>query len=272
MEPTPTRTERRAPSRKRPRVVFGAMAGAILLVAAACGGNNEPAATQDATSTTTSVATTTTTTTPVATTTTASSTTTTVAAVRSEDALAVVFSAIEARNRGDIVAYKASLAGAEAHVEAHNLSEALSYANDTMELSGCRVTGTTPSRMAIVECESTSTDDFYGTGGIVETGLTTFHVTEDGKISSIGCCGSDEDEDIPWEETELAMFTFAFWSWMMDAHPTVFDDVGPYLYDIPGLAAFVGDSRDPAEMLIAVEYVAEFVAQSDDYPINDTDS
>ncbi|MEE9472380.1 MAG: hypothetical protein V3V82_00165 [Acidimicrobiia bacterium] len=44
--------------------------------------------------------------------------------------------------------------------------------------------------------------------------------------------------NIPWEETEVAMFTFAFWSWMMDGHPTIFDDIVPNLYDIPGLAAF----------------------------------
>jgi len=253
-----TTTRQRAPWWKGRRVGLGAMVGAILLVAAACSGDDEPAAPQDATSTTTSVATTTT----------VSFTTTTVPAVSSEDPLAVVFSAIDARNRGDIAAYKESLTGAEAGVEAHNLSEALSYANATTELSDCLVTGKTPSGESIVECESTSTNDFYSTGGIVETGLATFLVTENDKISSVGCCGSDEDEDIPWEETELAMFNFAFWSWMMDAYPTIFNDIGPYLYDIPGLAAFVGDSRDPAEMLIAVEHVAEFVAQSDVYPIN----
>ena len=259
MEPTPTRTDPRARWWKGPRVGVGAMVGAILLVAAACGGDDESAAPQDATSTTTSVATTTT----------VSSTTTTVAAVSSEDVLAVVFSAIEARNRGDIAAYKASLTGEEAQVEAHNLSEALSYANRTMELSDCRVTGKAPGGESIVECEATTTDDFYSAGGIVETGLATFLVNENDKISSVGCCGPDED--IPWEETELAMFNFAFWSWMMDAHPTIFDDIGPSLYDIPGLASFHGDSRDPAEMLIAVEYVAEFVAQSDVYPLDPTD-
>ncbi len=233
-----------------------ALISAALMLAACGGSDDESAGPEGATSTTTSVATTTT----------VSSTTTTVDAVSSEDVLAVVFSAIEARNRGDIVAYTASLTGAEAHVEAHNLSKALSYANDTVELSDCRLTGKTPSGEFIVECQSTSTNDFYGVGGIVATGLATYLVTENDTISSVSCCGPDED--VPWEETDLAMFNFAFWSWMMDAHPTIFDDIRPNLYDVPGLATFVGDSRDPAEMLIAVQHVAEFVAQSDVYPID----
>ena len=102
----------------------------------------------------------------------------------------------------------------------------------------------------------------------MESGTATFLINEDDKITDSG--RDDGSGDIPWEETELAMFNFAFWSWLMDAHPSVFDDIGSAptgLYDIPGLATSQFDPRDPAVMLIAVQFVDEFVAQSDVYPL-----
>lgn len=80
----------------------------------------------------------------------------------------------------------------------------------------------------------TSVDQFRLIGkGHVPT-FVAYTVTENGKISSVDCCGPDED--VAWEETDLAMFNFAVWSWMMDTHPTVSDDIRPNLYDIPGLS------------------------------------
>lgn len=186
----------------------------------------------------------------------------------------VVQSAIEARNRGDIEAYKASLTGGELDFEeAVHVVEALSYANQKTELVGCLVTGQSQTGLSIVECESTTTDDFYGAGGIVGSGTMTFFVSEEGKISDI----SDETDDIPFVETEVAIFNNAFWLWLMDAHPAVFDEIafGPGGRDsIPGLSFpasinfGVDDLHDPAEMGIAVQYVDEFVAQSDVYPLS----
>jgi hypothetical protein len=188
-----------------------------------------------------------------------------------EPEVAVVLSAIEARNSGDIEAYKAYLSGAELSVENRsNLSEALSYANNSTILANCRVSEKTPTEESVVECDATQIDDFYGAGGIEESGTARFHVTDDDKINDSGV-SVDGEEDVPWEETEMAIFNVAFFSWLADAHPAVFDGIqttGFEPQNIPGLAAFPGDSRDPAEMLIAVEYVAEFVAQSDVYPIN----
>lgn len=186
----------------------------------------------------------------------------------------VVQSAIEARNRGDIEAYKASLTGGELDFEeAVHVEEALSYANQKTELVGCLVTGQSQTGLSIVECESTTTDDFYGAGGIVGSGTMTFFVNEEGKISGI----SDETDDIPFVKTEVAIFNNAFWLWLMDAHPAVFDEIafGPGSRDsIPGLSFpasinfGVDDLHDPAEMGIAVQYVDEFVAQSDVYPLS----
>ena len=240
------------------------MAVCLVVVAAACSSAEGDQATTSLATTSTTISATTTDV-PATTTTTASSTTTTVAAVSAEDALAVVFSAIEARNSGDIDTYKTSLTGEELGFEVEaRLAEAFTYANATTELSDCRVTANTP-RGSVVKCESTSTDDFYGAGGIVDSGTATFLVTEDRKISG----SSNEGDDIPWEETEKAMFNLAFHSWLMDAHPSVFDDIVAFpdeLGNIPGLN--FGVNHQPAEMGIAVQYVGEFVAQSDVYPIN----
>ncbi len=57
-------------------------------------------------------------------------------------------------------------------------------------------------------------------------------------------------------------------------HPSVFDEIGPDTLDkIPGLNWPANrnfgreDLHDPAEMGIALQYVDEFVAQSDVYPL-----
>ena len=189
-----------------------------------------------------------------------------------EPEVEVVLAAIDARNRGDIDTYQASLTGQlladETDPDAYD--EALSYALPTTDLVNCRVTGMAAAGESIVECESTDTDDYYGAGGVVESGTTTFLVTVGHKISSRDTVSSEED--VPWEATELGMFNLAFWSWLMDAHPAVFDEIGPVpanLYSLPGLDdLFLSDRHQPDEMLVALDYVDEFVAQSGVYPIS----
>lgn len=179
----------------------------------------------------------------------------------------IVLSAMDARNRGDIEAYKASLTGSElAFEESVRLAEALSYANSTTELADCAVVGNAPTGESIVQCEATTTDDFYGAGGISVSETITFQVTADGKISA----SESELDNIPWERTELAEFNLAFWSWLMKDHLTVFEEISypNDLLAIPGLTFDFSDPHDPAEMGIAVQYVDEFVAQSDVYPLS----
>lgn len=206
--------------------------------------------------------------------TTTDATTTTEAALAPETAVDAVLTANEARNRGDIDAYKAALTPKAADDEAtSNLSQAMSYANATRELDGCRVIGNASvvagAGAVVVECSFTSRDDFYGAGGILESGTATFVVTADGKISE----GETESRqaETPWEESDMGMFNATFFSWLEGAHPAVFARIQPEGFEpanIPGLSFFPGDTRDPAEMLIALEYVAEFVAQSDVYPLS----
>lgn len=184
-----------------------------------------------------------------------------------EPAVAVVLSAFEALNGGDVDAYLAGLTGgALEDEETHRAAEALSYANRTWELDDCRLTGMTSAGESLVVCESTQTDDFRGAGGIVETTTLRFIVTADDKIA-----GRTSLDGVPFSESEFAKFNSAFWSWLVNAHPVVFDEIGPppnVTSGIPGVDwSEQGDPHEPDEMLIALEYVAEFVAQSDVYPI-----
>ena len=63
-------------------------------------------------------------------------------------------------------------------------------------------------------------------------------------------------------------FNRAFHRWLSDTYPDVYNEMGYVLVssDGPGF-----DTKNPDHMLIAVEYVEEFVAQSDKYPLDATD-
>jgi hypothetical protein len=209
--------------------------------------------------------------------TTAAPTTTTVAPTTtvalSTTAVPAVLAAIDARNRGDSEAYLESLAGDELAVAQgtpDELSVIMGYANQTTELIDCQVTGIHTLGWTIVECGVILRDDFFGAGGIVVSGTATSYVTDNDKINTFSTFW--DEADLPWEETQLAMFNFAFFTWLMEAHPTVFEAIGPIpeeLGSIPGVDnTIMGDPHEPEEMLIALEYVAEFVAQSDLYPLN----
>jgi len=52
----------------------------------------------------------------------------------------------------------------------------------------------------------------------------------------------------------------------MVAHPEVHADIAPL--DVEGLPGAGELGGEPDDMLVTLEYVDEFVAQSDDYPIN----
>lgn len=119
----------------------------------------------------------------------------------------------------------------------------------------------------------------------MESGTSIFYVTEDLKIRDRETIAF-ATADVPWEGTDFGMFNFAFFSWLMDAHPAVFGEIGPSrvvgnpafaspasMSNIPGLSFpahrnfGLDDLHEADEMLIALEYVDEFVAQSDVYPL-----
>lgn len=55
----------------------------------------------------------------------------------------------------------------------------------------------------------------------------------------------------------------AFWRWLQDAHPEVYAEIEPF--DGESFPGWMGDATD---MVTAVEYVEEFLAQSDLYPLS----
>lgn len=98
------------------------------------------------------------------------------------------------------------------------------------------------------------TNDFTGPGGLVDTMTDTFVLTDIGKINL-----RIQAHDNPFFE----QFNRAFWDWLTVAHPDVYADITPIDNE-----SLPGWDRDPDDMLTALEYVDEFIAQSDMYPIS----
>ncbi len=106
----------------------------------------------------------------------------------------------------------------------------------------------------LVDCTWTTTDGLYTPAGIVDVGNGIARV-EDGIITA---WGSDIDYDDPNNiERHWNAYTFRLKQWLRAEHPDVADQV------VLG-AAFV-KSREAGALLI--QYVPEFLAQSDDYPL-----
>ena len=63
----------------------------------------------------------------------------------------------------------------------------------------------------------------------------------------------------------------AFFNWLSERHPDVHQEIGPSvgspIWSLPGYA-----SGDADHMLVALEYVDEFVAESDVYPLESGNS
>lgn len=231
------------PSRKR--WLFPALAGAatviiaIVVTFALLSGDDEPDVTNNAPQ--------------------PSPTETTIAAdVTVAPEVAAVVSSYEAMNNGDIDGYLA-LFTEEAAVEGRDFLQVLVNMNSQSESAEpCRLIEPTPSGEARVSCTVTFSDDFHGPGGLTTTVTETFVVTDADKISLRFTAEGNFELNFA--------FNAAFWEWLMVAHPEVHADIAPLGEDgLPG----AGDLRgEPDDMLVALEYVDEFVAQSDDYPIN----
>ncbi len=120
------------------------------------------------------------------------------------------------------------------------------------------VIGTSPTGESTVQCLTSIRSDFHGPAGFVDRGTLTVVVNTDSRISSLNsegtCC-----------EVEF-QFNNRFWQWLEVAHPAVYEEIKPEDF-ASGKESLPGFRRDPAHMLIAIQYVEEFVAQSPDYPI-----
>lgn len=173
-----------------------------------------------------------------------------------EAAIGIVLASIAARNSGDWDAWTATLGGEELtgmepwrnQYEANVVANHQTTVNED-DGNGCRVVGTGLSGETLVTCDVIVEDDFLGAGGVFADGQSIFYVL-DGKV-------------VQWDDglryNDPGDFETAFLTWFSSAHPDV----------AGGMTAGISNwySRTSDDMATALEYVEEFVAQSDTYPI-----
>jgi len=100
-------------------------------------------------------------------------------------------------------------------------------------------------------CVTLDYDDFHGAGGLNPfENHTTFTVNEAGVISDV----TTSLVDFP----AISGFNLRFMSWLTEAHPE----------QAAQMSLPPSDNFNAEAARIALQYVDEFVAQSDDYPIN----
>ena len=238
----------------RSRVALAAFA-AFALVVASCSDSADTATTTAAPETTTASSTTE-----------AATTTADAASKLSDDAVVeVVLAAIDAKNSFDLDGWLMSFEGGEHQGTPLHAEEILMNANQHWEVvEPCQVTGETASGDTVVECLISNTDDFWGTGGIFDTRAFEFSVNPDRLITSLEGLTPNENG---FSSDRRNTLNRAFSRWLSDTYPDVFAATGFLISNNgPGF-----DARDSTHMLVAVEYVEEFVAQSDDYPLDATE-
>jgi hypothetical protein len=232
-----------------------ALAGfaAFALVAAACSDSADTATTTAAPETTTASSTTE-----------AATTTADAASKLSDDAVVeVVVAAIDAKNRFDLDAWLVAFEGGKHQGTPLFAEEILMNANQQWELvEPCQVTRENADGDTVVECLISNIDDFWGTGGIFDTRAFEFSVNPDGLITSLEGLTPNENG---FSSDRRNAFNQSYHLWLSDTHPDVFAEMGLRSASSNGPGF---DAKDSTHMLVAVDYVEDFVAQSDTYPLD----
>jgi hypothetical protein len=190
-------------------------------------------------------------------------TTTTVAVpagVTGDAAIAFVVAAIEAKNSFDLETWLMAYEGGKRQGTPLHAEKILMNARQHWEIvDPCQVTGETPSGDTIVECLIQDVNVFWGVGGISDTKTRKWTVNTDGLITN---------NENSFASNRRNAFNRAFHQWLSDTYPDVYSEMGfgSISSNGPGF-----DRKNPELMLIAVEYVEEFVAQSDKYPLDPSD-
>jgi len=225
----------------------------MILVVAACGSSEDDAS--PATTVPPPAPTTTTATTEAPTTTVPPTTT----KLSDDAAVAVVVSAIEAKNNFDFDGWLAAFEGGKRQGIPLFAERILMNADERWEIiEPCQATGAFGSGGTIVECLIRDTTSFWGVGGFSDTKRQRNTVNSDGLITNSNHFGSAGKN----------AFNRAFHQWLSDTYPDVYEEVDPGFISSNGPGF---DARNPDHMLVAVEYVEEFVAQSENYPLDPED-
>lgn len=182
------------------------------------------------------------------------------------DAIAVVESSYQALNQGDLTAWLEHYTG-DAVISGIRRSEAESRyapmfaANVQRELTGpCTADEPSEDGLVTVLCEHVQRNDFHAPGGL-ETQVTLGYIVgSDGLIRQATLDNTDY--------RTFLRYNTQFWFWLEDNHPDVYAEIDPDLEvggDSPGTGSKFPHSA--AAMELALMYVADFVADSADYPI-----
>ena len=165
----------------------------------------------------------------------------------------VVTDAIAAWNAGNLQEWSAHFDPDSNEIAREIWNEILIIANHTYELTGPCELGT--ANVAVVTCPMVLTNDFLGPAGIVTSADMEFVLTDEVLIDDISQRGNPS-------ELEEYRYLDAFYTWLEETHPAVYAQIEP-----ENVGDWPGAGNDPAHMAIALEYVDEFIAQSDDYPL-----
>ena len=178
-----------------------------------------------------------------------------------DPAVIAVMSALDAKNSGDLNEWLSAHQGGQSGDTPIFAEEILMNANQRLEIvDPCDVTGETEAGDTIVECVLKDANDFWAVGGVSDTITQTFTVNKDGLISGGEGGFSSGRRD---------SFNSAFHTWFEATYPDVYSDAGFRKFGSSNGPGF--DTRNPELMLVGVEYVEEFVAQSDRYPLDPSD-
>lgn len=178
------------------------------------------------------------------------------------DAIAVVEASIDAWNQGNFNDWQAH----HATPEDDPLARSEMIAGSLIELKGeCSSSSTQDA--TFVECPATVADDFHTTGGLTGVGVMAFTVDANGLITDSTNTFYEDDTGRCCPEWQA--FHQSFFAWLETAHPDVFAEIGPTdgkpAWFLPGVA-----SGNPEHMQVALDYVGDFVAESDVYPLGQT--
>ncbi len=177
---------------------------------------------------------------------------------QSSDAASPEIAAVQvpfaALNDGDFETYAEAFSGEErtAKYDWRNQYEADFVADLEWSVENCTLEGVDAEGLKLIACDMSRTSDFLKAGGIVHTGRSVFHVDENLMI-------------VAWDENMVGndkFFHTRFIAWMNEEHD---EHLGAW-----NVAVDVDHgwwNRTPVVMEVALQYVDEFVAQSDRYPI-----
>ena len=177
-----------------------------------------------------------------------------------EAKVVVVEAMVAARNSGDYEAWRSSfitrfpfIFGSQVTDEAElEWQHSQMAANDVWTITGeCRLTGASTG----ITCPMELRNEFHGPAGLY------FVVPEMRLMFN----GAGELTGVTADDYEIAgdpaEYNAAFDAWLAEAHPEVHASFGPRVEGENGLP-------NPEDMPTALEYVDEFIAQSDIYPLS----